>query len=77
VRPGRPFALLLIALLGVWKVYEAVAADTLEATIAPSLYALGLGGFAVSLLGPRVLQVVTFFVGAALCLAAIAFESRP
>ena len=57
--------------------YEAIAAATVQATIAPSLYLLGLGSFAVSLLGPRRLQVPTFLAGAALCLAAIGVETRP
>jgi len=72
----RPFALVLIAALGAWKTYEAIAAATVQATIAPSLYLLGLGSFAVSLLGPRRLQVPTFLAGAALCLAAIGVETR-
>jgi hypothetical protein len=73
----RPFALVLVAVLSAWKVYEAIAAATVHATIAPSLYLLGLGNFAVSLLGPRRLQVPTFFAGAVLCLAAIGIETRP
>jgi hypothetical protein len=72
----RPFAAVFIVLFAAWKVYEAIAAETVRATIAPSLYALGLGGFAVSLLGPRSLQLLTFFAGAVLCLMAIAFEVR-
>ena len=75
--PRRPFALVLVGVLGAWKTYEAIAAATVQATIAPSLYLLGLGSFAVSLLGPRRLQVPTFLAGAALCLAAIAIETRP
>ncbi len=73
----RRFALVLVGVLGVWKAYEAIAAATVHATIAPSLYLLGLASFAVSLLGPRRLQVATFFAGAVLCLAAIAVETRP
>ncbi len=73
----RPFALVLVAVLGAWKMYEAIAAATVQATIAPSLYLLGLGSFAVSMLGPRRLQVPTFLAGAALCLAAIGVETRP
>ena len=73
----RPFALVLLAVLGAWKTYEAIAAATVQATIAPSLYVLGLGSFAVSLVGPRRLQVPTFLAGAALCLAAIGVETRP
>lgn len=72
----RPFALVLIVVLGAWKIYEAIVADTVGATIAPSLYALGLGGFAVSILGPRSLQLLTFFAGALLCLVAIGVEAR-
>jgi hypothetical protein len=72
----RPFALVLVGVLAVWKIYEAIAAATVHATIAPSLYLLGLGSFAVSLLGPRRLQVPTFFAGAVLCLAAIGVETR-
>ena len=75
--PRRSFAVVLVAVLGMWKVYEAIAAATVDATIAPSLYLLGLGSFAVSLLGPRKLRLATFFVGAMLCLAAIGVEARP
>jgi hypothetical protein len=75
-RQRRRFPLLLIALLAVWKVYEAIAAETVHASIAPSLYLLGLGSFAVSFLGPRSLRLLTFFAGGVLCLAAIAFEIR-
>ncbi len=73
----RSFPLLLIALLAVWKIYEAIAAETVHASVAPSLYTLGLGGFAVSVLGPRSLRLATFLAGAILCLAAIVFEIRP
>jgi len=73
----RAFALLLIAGFAVWKAYEAVFAATMQAAVAPSLYLLGVATFAASLLGPRRLQLVTFFAGAALCLAAIAAEVRP
>src|SRR5262249_34231622 len=41
------FSLAAIAGLTVWKVYEALAADTMQAAIAPSLYTMGLAGFAV------------------------------
>lgn len=74
-RPGRRFALVLVTGLGVWKVYEAFAAETMRATLPPSLYAAGLAGFGASLLGPRRLRLVAFFAGAALCLAAIALET--
>jgi hypothetical protein len=70
------FSLLAIAILAVWKVYEAIVADTMRAAISPSLYLMGLAGFAVSILGPRVLQAVTFLLGAALCIAAISLELR-
>jgi hypothetical protein len=73
----RTFPLLLIAGLGVWKVHQAIVAETVGATVSPSLYVLGLGAFAVSLLGPRPLQLVTFFAGAVLCLAAIAVGAKP
>jgi hypothetical protein len=62
--------------LGVWKAYEAVVASTVHAAVPPSLYTAGLGAFAVSMLGPRRLQLATFFAGAVLCLAAIALEIR-
>jgi len=70
------FSLLAIVTLAVWKVYEAIMADTMRATIAPSLYTMGLAGFVVSIIGPKSLRVVTFLVGAALCVGAIAFETR-
>ena len=70
------FSLLAIVVLAVWKIYEAIMADTMRATIAPSLYTMGLAGFAVSILGPKPLQIVTFLAGAALCVGAIAFEVR-
>lgn len=70
------FALVAIAALAVWKMYEALAADTMQAAIAPSLYTLGLAGFAVSILGPKSLQLVTFLAGAALCVGAIAVAAR-
>src|SRR5258706_15110005 len=76
-RAGGPFAWGLVGVLAAWKIYEAIAAATVHATIAPSLYLLGLASFAVSLLGPRRLQVPTFFAGAMLCLAAIGVETRP
>jgi hypothetical protein len=72
----RAFPLLLVAGLGAWKVYQAIAAETVRATVSPSLYVLGLAAFAVSLLGPRPLQLVTFFAGAVLCLAAIAVGAK-
>ena len=68
------FSLLAISVLAVWKAYEAIIADTMRAAISPSLYIMGLAGFAVSILGPRPLQAVTFLVGAALCIAAISLE---
>jgi hypothetical protein len=74
--PRRPFALVLIVLLGALKIYEAIVAETVRATIPPSLYALGLAGFAVSIVGPRSLQLVTFFAGAILCLTAIGLGVR-
>ncbi|HEY2387168.1 MAG TPA: hypothetical protein VGK30_09420 [Candidatus Binatia bacterium] len=70
------FALAAIAALAVWKVYEALTADTMQAALAPSLYTMGLGGFAVSILGPKSLQLVTFLVGAALCIGAIAIATH-
>ena len=73
----RAFALLLIAGLAAWKAYDAVVAETMQAAVAPSLYVLGVATFAASLLGPRRLQLVTFFAGAVLCLAAMAVEVRP
>ena len=72
----RTFPLLLIAALGAWKICHAIAAETVRATVSPSLYVLGLAAFAVSILGPRPLQVVTFFAGAVLCLAAIAVGAQ-
>ncbi len=72
----RSFALVLIVVLGAWKIYEAIVAATVRETVAPSLYVLGLGGFAVSILGPRSAQLFTFFAAAILCLVAIAFETR-
>jgi hypothetical protein len=73
-RPRRTLALVLVAGIGAWKLYDAIVAETVRATVAPSLYVLGLAAFAVSLLGPRRLQVVAFFAGAALCLAAMALD---
>ena len=73
----RAFPLALIAGLAAWKAYDAVVAETMRAAAAPSLYVLGLAVFAVSVLGPRRLQLVTFFAGATLCLAAMAFDVRP
>ena len=72
--PRSRFALVLIIVLGTWKSYEAVVAPTMRIAIPPSLYTAGLGAFAVSLLGPRRVQLVTFFAGAVLCLLAIALE---
>jgi hypothetical protein len=68
----RAFPLALIAGLGGWKVYEAIAVDTVAETVSPSLYVLGVAAFAISVLGPRSWQLLTFFAGAILCLAAIA-----
>jgi hypothetical protein len=70
------FSLAAIAGLAIWKVYEALAADTMQAAIAPSLYTMGLAGFAVSILGPKSLQLVTFLAGAALCVGAIAIAAH-
>jgi len=79
--PERPlrrhaFALAAIAGLVIWKIYEAFTADTMQAALAPSLYTMGLAGFAVSILGPKSLQLVTFLVGAALCVGAIAIAAH-
>jgi hypothetical protein len=73
-RPRAHFALLLIALLGTWKLYEAFAAPSMRIAVPASLYAFGLAVFALSLLGPRRWQLAAFFTGAALCLGAIALE---
>jgi hypothetical protein len=73
-RPRAHFALVLIALLGTWKLYEAFAAPSMRIAIPASLYAFGLAVFAMSLLGPRRWQLAAFFAGAALCLAATALE---
>ena len=75
-RPRGRFALVVIALLGVWKLYEALVAPTAREAIPPSLYTLGVATFAVSLRGPRRFQLATFFAAAVLCLGAIALESR-
>jgi hypothetical protein len=76
-RPTRRFAALLVIGLGVWKLYEALVADTMRAAVSPSFYTLGLATFAATLFGPRRFQVAGFFVGAILCLLAIGFEARP
>ncbi len=70
------FSLVAIGVLALWKIYQAIAADSARAAIPPSMYTLGLAGFAVSILGPRSLQLATFLAGAALCIGAIAFELR-
>src|SRR5262249_8182752 len=58
------FSLVAIGVLAIWKIYQAIAADSARAAIPPSMYILGLAGFAVSILGPRSLQLATFLAGA-------------
>ncbi len=69
-------SLAAIGALGIWKIYEALVAPTMQTAIAPSLYTMGLAGFAVSILGPKSLRLATFLGGAALCVAAIALAAR-
>jgi hypothetical protein len=75
-RPTRRFAAPLVGVLGVWKLWEALVAETVAAAVSPSLYTLGFATFAATLFGPRRFQVIGFFAGATLCLAAIGFEAR-
>ncbi len=69
---GRPFALLLVALIAAWNAYTAFTAQSSRDAVPPTLFVAGTIALGAAMAGPEHLRIAAFFVGAAFCLAAFA-----